>query len=67
MFMLVLNILCHNFLGANRPAGWVRTDRKVGTKGQSLGTKDPWVRKDWIPARHLLLFESFLAKTKSVR
>ena len=41
-------------LGTNRPEGWVRTDRKVGMKRPSLGTnhlgtKDPWVRNDWIP------------------
>ena len=46
MFMFVLNILCHNLLGTNRPEGWGRT--KVGTKHLSLGTnrlgtKDPWV------------------------
>ena len=52
--MFVLNILCHNLLGTNRPEGWVRTDRKVGTKG--LGAKDPWVRNDWIPDRCSLLF-----------
>ena len=28
MFMFVLNILCHNLQGTNRPEGWVRTDRK---------------------------------------
>ena len=38
MFMFVLNILCHNLLGTNRPEGWVRTDRKAGTKRLSLGT-----------------------------
>ena len=56
MFMFVLNILCHNLLGTNRPEGWVRTDSKVGTKRLSLGTnrlgtKDPWVRNDWIPTK----------------
>ena len=67
MFMFVLNILCHNLLGKNRPEGWVRTDRKVGTKGLSLCAKNPWLRNDWIPDRCSLLFESFLGKTKSVR
>jgi len=52
MFMFVLNTLCHNLLGTNRPEGWVRTDRKLGTKRPSLGTnrlgtKRPWVRNDW--------------------
>ena len=52
MFMFVLNILCHNLLGTNRPEGWVQTDRKAGTKRLSLGTnrlgtKHPWVRNDW--------------------
>ena len=39
MFMFVLNILCHNLLGTNRPEGWVRTDRK-------------WVRNVWIRKIH---------------
>ena len=47
--------LCRNLLGTNRPEGWVRTDRKVGTKRPSLGTKDPWVRNDWIPEKQLQL------------
>ena len=42
-------------LGTNRPEGWVRTDRKVGTKRlkrlslgtNRLGTKGPY---DWIPS-----------------
>ena len=52
--MFVLNILCHNLLGTNRPEGWVRNKLNVGTKHLSLGTnrlgtKDPRVRNDWIP------------------
>ena len=52
--MFVLNILCHNLLGTNHPEGWVRTGRKRATKRLSLsmnhlGTKDPWVRNNWIP------------------
>ena len=34
MFMIVLNILCHNLSGMNRPEGWVWTDQK-------------WVRNVW--------------------
>ena len=34
MFMIVLNILCHNFSGMNQPEGWVWTDQK-------------WVRNTW--------------------
>ena len=54
--MFVLNILCHNLLGTNRPEGWVRNQPNVGTKRLSLGTnrlgtKDPWVRNDWIPCQ----------------
>jgi len=50
--MFVLNTLCHNLLGFNRPEGWIRTDRKLGTKRPSLGTnrlgtKRSWVRNDW--------------------
>jgi len=39
MFMLILNILCHNLLGTNRPEGCDTNWSKVGTKRPDLGTK----------------------------
>ena len=49
------NILCHN-VGYESSRGLGTNWSKVGTKRLSLGTnhlgtKDPWVRNDWIPGQ----------------